>query len=569
LLLLDISKEENKMPSVPTYSRQVQQAAVPGVRVNTNAPEEIFGGGAASGAGFTKTASQTLSLIDKEREKAEQLRVLDAETKLAQTKNNLVYNPETGAMTKRGQDAFGVVDQYGKDFDTQAAEIEKSLSSPAQKAAFKQRADQHKADLNNQLQRHVFQESQAYDLEVTKSRVDVAQNEAVLNFSDPVSVARNLRVQEQTIMEHADRMGKDPETTKLMVTEAKSNTHTAIVERMLTSGQDKNAEEYLKNNRDQFTAKDLARVEKTVETSSNLGFAQRTTDDYMKKGLTMTQSFEQAKSIENPKQREAVNAQIREQFAMKKVAQEEADSAIYSRAASTIENNGGDTNAVSPRLRQALIESGKWDSITERALQIRTGKFVVTDKTKLYDLQQMAATPQLRDNFLKTNLDEYSTKISGPELDDLKKMQASMRKGDTKAADTFRSKQQIVNETARLAGVDVEDKDVMAEFNRAIDERAQQVQSEGGKVDYQQITDDLVVKGTVPGTGFFGFFKEEKRVYQTKEGDVVAIDFESIPRTDKLAIVETLKKRGMGNPSEEAILDLYKAKLGRIVNRGK
>ena len=558
------------MPSVPRYNQQVNQSALPNARVGTGAPAEAFGGGAASGRGVTQAASQIVSIMDKEREKADQLRIMDADSQAARLKNKLFYDPDSGAMNKRGKDAFGAVDEYSKQFDEQAREIEKGLSSPAQKAAFKERLAQHKGDLNNQLQKHVFQESQAYDNEVTEGRLVTAQEEATLNYQDPNILQRSLREQEIVIQQHADRMGKPAEWAQNKIKESKSKTHSAVIERMLVAGNDIEAENYYKNNKADFTARDITNAEKLVEAGSTRGFAQREADKLMKSGLSLSQSIEKAKEVagESPKKRDALINEIKDQFNMKKIAQDENTKALTSRAYSIIENNGGNTKDINPRLREALISEGKWDSLEERALQVRSGKFIVTDKTKLYDLQQMAATPELRDSFLRENLDEYSSKISGPELKELKDVQASMRKGDTKNAETFRTKQQIVKETALASGVDTEDKEAMAELNRSVDERVKVLKEEGKPVDYQEIADDLMIKGTVPGTGVLGFFKTSKRVYETNEGDKVVIDYESIPRTEKMKIAETIKNRG-GKPTEDAVLEVYKLKLEGIVKRGQ
>jgi hypothetical protein len=96
------------MPTVPRYEQRVGQAALPNARVSTNAPIEAFGGGQGLQQ-VAQAAQETLEIVRKEREKADQLAVLEADTKAARLKTSLFFDPKTGAMTRKGKDAFGAV----------------------------------------------------------------------------------------------------------------------------------------------------------------------------------------------------------------------------------------------------------------------------------------------------------------------------------------------------------------------------------------------------------------------------------------------------------------------------
>lgn len=540
------------MPTVPTYrAGRVGEAAVPNVRVNPNAaPIEAFGGGQGL-ENVNRAANNLQDQLLEFKRNADQVAVTEADDKATRLRNTMFYDPKTGAMTKKGKDSFGLMDTYGSEYNKQLDDIENSLSNDAQKAMFRRKATQQKSDFDMLLQKHVLAESQAFDEQTSKSRVASAQNDAVLNYQDPSLVAQSISTQQETIMEAARRNGVAPETAALMVKDSVSKTHSAIIDRMLGNGDDLDASAYYKNNKDQFMGDDIARVEKNLEEGSLRGESMRRSDAIMAKGMAMPQALEEARKIEDPKVRDATVSRLKDEYQMKRLAKEQAQSDVFDTAANIMERNRGQLNEAGlpvPATMWGQLDLQGRNAIDSRAKQLREGKNATTDWEEYYNLKSMASSSATRDEFLKINLMIYRPKMADAEFKQLVDLQTSLRKGDEKQLNGYRTTNQIVSQTLRSIGVNPNpkpgsnDAQKAAQFQRLVDEQYQMMQDETGKkptsADVQKIVDNLVVKGEVPDTGWF--WNDKKRVFELQEGESLMVNVEDIPKSDRQGIEKAL-----------------------------
>ena len=142
------------MPSVPRYTPgRVQQAGIPSVRP-VQAPLEAFGGGGAAEGVFrqaraaaqdaTSIAQQQAEKEKRERERAEQeqrqnanrIRMYEETRAFNEWSRVNLYDGKTGALSKRGKDAFGTFDEVQKSYDKFKAERRKGLATEEQRIAF-------------------------------------------------------------------------------------------------------------------------------------------------------------------------------------------------------------------------------------------------------------------------------------------------------------------------------------------------------------------------------------------------------------------------------------------------
>jgi hypothetical protein len=82
----------------------------------------------------------------------------------------------------------------------------------------------------------------------------------------------------------------------------------------------------------------------------------------------------------------------------------------------------------------------------------------------------------------------------------------------------------------------------------------------------QEIVDRLMIKGKVPGSGFYGFFQKNKRAFELESGENIEISAENIPASEKAKIVDALQ-RSKKPVTDQSILELYHRKLTRKVSR--
>lgn len=256
------------MPTVPTYGdRRVREAPLPQVQPGPAAPAEAFGGGPgaarviSAGMGLAETA---LKIQEEEKRKADQLLVLDADSRLSSLETSLQYDPKTGAMTRRGKDALALPDEVKTSWDKGVEGIARGLKNDAQRMAFRERVSSRWASVNNNIQRHVADQISAYDNDTTKSFLENERNAAALNYLDDQRVALAKSRQAAAIQEHARRNGLPPEMVQARAAEAVSGTNVVVIERMVDNGDYQRAKEYFEANKDQFTAQDAVMAERRV-----------------------------------------------------------------------------------------------------------------------------------------------------------------------------------------------------------------------------------------------------------------------------------------------------------------
>lgn len=568
------------MPRVPQLNGGVGQAALPGARVSTDAPREAFGGGGVDLGSALEPVSRGLSAIDQvvqaEKRKADDSVTTESWKKMVEHRNKLLYDPKDGVMTKRGKDALGVVDDYGGRFRKGLDEIEKDLSNDDQRQMFRRMRMKEEVEFGEQLQRHTFQESQKFAAETATSAIEVARNDAILNYQRPGKVAESIKMARAQVARLAEAGGHSPEWQEASAAEATSKIHAGVISRMLAAGQDLQASEYYKANKEGVRGEDAIAIEKTLEEGSLRGESQRRSDALLTKHETMADALAAAKGIKDPRVRDAVTTRIKDEFSTRDAARRADGEKRFLDAANVIESTK-DPRQVAPDV-WATFSVSERNALESRARQLREGIPPVTDWGKYYELKSLASAELTRQQFLQTNLIELRPVMADAELKELIGLQTELRRGDTKTIDGYRTDSQIVNDALNEAGIDPSPKpgSTHAEkvnlFRRQVDERLAQIARQTGKkpsnADVQSVVDDLMVKGVVKGSGLYlpGYqttiFQKNRRAFELEPGQSLEVRAEDIPRSERGKIEEALRRRGLP-VSEDRITELYRLKHGR------
>ncbi len=561
------------MPVVPRYNRDpVQQAALPNIRPGVDAPIEAFGGGHANQQVF----SQVTAIAQKAKNDADQLAVLDADRKLSEVETRLLYDPQSGAINKKGKDAFGAHEEVMRNLETEVQSIEGELRNETQRMAFRRSLVSRQVNIDRQLQRHVSTEIQRYDNETTESYLANERDAAVANYHDPERVNLSVERQRAAIQDHANRNGLPPEWVENKLKDSTSKTHGSVISRMLANGQDLDAKKYYDAHKDLFTGADAAAIEKDLEEGSLRGESQRQSDLIFEKfGSSMSTAMDKAREIEDPKLRDEVTSRLKDRFQMREVERRQSVENLHKSATDIIDRTGN--------IDEIPTDQWKQFSLSERSAlknYARARREGIEPETKwdlYYDLKTQASTPALRSKFLQTNLYEHRPDFANAEFKELVNLQTSLRSGDDKAAkdlDGFRTDQMIVNDALRAAGFDTspkpgkKDAEAVNKFRRAVDEHLKQLQSRTGRKatnqEVQEIVDNLMVKG-VTEKGLI--WDTTKRLFELGPQDQFEIDPDDIPAGERAKIEEALRRRGIA-VNNQKIVDLYTRKLSGMVKRG-
>lgn len=553
------------MPQVPVYNQgQVQEQALPNARFQANAPLDAFGGG-ESAAGANRAMQGVFNEVTKiqqeEKKKADDLATTEAYVKINQAKTRLFFDPKSGAMNARGKDAFAQIDTVGASFDKEADDIYNSLSNVEQKQIFERMRLKERGELDEHLQKHAFQEARKYDDEVTRSGLESAMNDAVLNYNDPEKVQNSIGLQKSLIQAHAQRNGLPPKAVEMLLLEQESKTHVGIIKQMLVGRDDISAKKYyeeLKKSPGTLSAQDELTVRGLVKEGSTRGEAQRQATQIMgENGKDMRAALDAARLIEDPDVQQMTVSEIKTRFAENENIKNTQQKKFFEGVVNDIYKTKQFPNA-NTMYALDYQEKKAVESLFE---SIRSGQKIQTDWDEYYKLKQMAADPDTRQQFLGRNLLLYKPILGDTEWKEMVNIQTSMEKGDNKEIDGYRTKAGIIDGVLAENGYKKGDKKSNM-FRREMEDQIRAFKDQYGKEpkneDVQRMADGLMIKAT-EGI-IFGFGSKRRFEMDPNKPEEIKISVKDIPRNDRRDIEAALKRKNKP-VTEDMIVDVYKRGL--------
>jgi len=514
------------MPRVPVYERQVTTQALPGVRLGAQTSPRTFG--SDLGAGLSAAGEVAQKLYLEEKRKADQIAVLDADRALVEYETASLYDPKSGALNRRGRDAFGLPDEVLGGFDQTAAEIEKRLTNDEQRLAFKRSAVNRRLDLNRTIQRHVAAEIKAYDNQATESYL-ANETGAAIASGDPDRIALGLERARAALVDHANRNGLPPEWLTQKLTAVATKVHGGTIERLLASGQDRAARAWYDAHKGELAGEDLVRIEKALEVGTLRGESQRRADAILLKHRDLEGAVAAARKVSDPQVRDETERRVKDYFATAKAAEAERRNDAFRRAHQVLEQAGGNLDAVPPA-HLAPLDPNQRHALETRSRQIREGVEPVTDYARYYGLLQLAGNDATRSRFIKTDLLQYRHELDHGKFAELARLQANLRSGkaEDEVLDGYRTKKQVVDDALASIKIDPTPKPGT--------KHAQTVNAR----DVQEIVDRLLIQGTVPGSGWI--FDDRKRLFELSPGEGFAVDVDEIPAAERQKIEDALRR---------------------------
>lgn len=265
------------MPRIPrmTDSRRVQQRGLPDGSINPATPAGTFG------PDLGPAADQLSQIALRAADRANTARVMEADSTLTDFENQILYDPQNGALNLRGRNAFGLPEQVMTEYDRRVAEIEQDLN-PRQREAFTRLARQRRDSIGRTVQRHVSSEISAYEQQQADSLISGSQLTAANHYNDPERIGMELRRQRGAILARSQDMGWSPERTRLEIRRAESATHGAVIGR-LAANDPQAAIRYFARHGPEMTPEDQTAYETVVRETR-----QRDAADRIVAGITGT-----------------------------------------------------------------------------------------------------------------------------------------------------------------------------------------------------------------------------------------------------------------------------------------
>lgn len=306
------------MPRAPQRTQQIQDAALPGVRLQAApSPESL-------GAGFGQLASQVgMALYEQEIVAADRTATFEADRYAAELQTSL----ERKLRQARGKNVLGLEETIQKEWNDGLATIEGGLSNDRQKAGFARIRATRSDQFNRATQHHISTEYEAFQDHETEAGVKSVIDRVRSNPGQPEVIVGEMQRANSLIAAAAQRKGLIGTVTEAQVkneefresyesrgeavpsvgdqflsdryTEQRavvgSSIHSAVVNGFLAKNDDLSAKKYFEAHEHDFVASDRQALEKVVMEGSTIGRARRIVNGWVSKGYNEAKMLEDAR----------------------------------------------------------------------------------------------------------------------------------------------------------------------------------------------------------------------------------------------------------------------------------
>lgn len=319
------------MPTVRAYGPQrVQRSPAPNTG-NLPAPDaNVFGADADRAiAGVGETAQRAgaygLELANTAKLEADDAAYKTARNSLAAWTTDALTNPESGALNVKGQAAVGLLDRVGQQYKDQAGKIAGTLAGQRQKDAFQNAVSEQWVALERELNTHTSREVSAWQAETNASGVKIAADNAIRHYDDLSLLSNDLGQGIAFIKDGGRQQGLPPAAVEANIREFQTHVHDNVIKQYLATGQDRAAQVYFEETKDQISGEAQSRIQAALESATTEGEGLRTaTDLWTKLGpksdadpiqLDAMEEAARAKYAEEPKLLKATMSFLRERKA--------------------------------------------------------------------------------------------------------------------------------------------------------------------------------------------------------------------------------------------------------------
>lgn len=248
------------------YEASVQAEPLPG-RPNPRLPDEVSTAstGGAIGRGLEDVGSVATRAFDAAQTQARQTQLTDANNQIQAMSLDLIRNPQNGAFTKEGKNAFNLGQQYIPQFDKAGQAIVDSVADPRARLAAQQALEHARNQFSEQLDTHEFDQHQKFAVSTANASVKIAQQAAAANYNHPDILASNRDTIGYSIDNLAKQQGWSDEQKQEALQSSLSLMHSDVIDRMLTDDKPQMAKHYLNTVKSDMDARSAYTAERMID----------------------------------------------------------------------------------------------------------------------------------------------------------------------------------------------------------------------------------------------------------------------------------------------------------------
>lgn len=525
-------------------------------------------GGAVEHAALGLGELQTKIREDGQRQ-ADEIALLNASNKLDAWENERLYNPETGALAQKGEQARGLPEQIATEYQDLSGAIASHLTTPRQQMAFAKLSAQHEQNLDLTIRRHVFSEIQSSHASELTAFLDNKKNNAVtyINDVDPRRTFEEITAGVQAITRNAPQMGLGPEEVTKQIDAFRTASHIGAIDALLAQGKSRGAQVYFEETKDQISGAAAARIEKAIAEGKLRGESQDAVDQILTAGGTPAEQRAKVDAIKDPELRDAADTRLEHALAIKEKADRDQAEGTLTAAYNTVDR-ARNVDAIPPAVWNSLPGPQR-SALREYTDRLVRGVPTETDPVAYYGAIGRAGDDPT--GFSKENLLVLKAKLSEADFKQLADLQLSIRNGDRKKADEqtapFRTNDEVIKSSLAQYGVDTsakqtpQNRQAVGELYSLVDRGVTALLAAGKpgqkatNADVQSVVDKILEPGpNVPGSFWSKFTNLRLERSQVPGKSIFNTTIADVPPADQAAIRAAL---GPGPVSDVAVLDWY------------
>jgi hypothetical protein len=279
------------MAGVPQYGEP---------RVNLNGPNDVefrtpdTSGFAENGrqlqrAGATieQGGEQLGKIFQAEQEKANDLRVIDAENQARESAIKLAVDKDEGYTNVKGGDVMDVdgqplADTYRARFQQRISDITSNLSNEAQRQAFARSAAVLDGEFYAKAKGYEADQYGGWQQSVVKGSSELAAQEIALNYNDPEFIDKRLGTLDVSVEKLGRLQGMSGDEIAALNNTARSEALTQAMSTALDSGDTATARQLFTRYGDRLLAPDRSKIEGPLKREEALMVGQTYGEDYVR-----------------------------------------------------------------------------------------------------------------------------------------------------------------------------------------------------------------------------------------------------------------------------------------------
>lgn len=579
------------MPTIPssnTYTPNIQGARYSPMDTRSPAGGQLQQLGQdmnQAGAIFARIAEQAAR-------EANDLRVNDAMNKVVAARLHYTHDKTDGFINRLGETAIqpdaqgrSLEDVYNEKFGNEITSIAAGLGNDAQRTAFGANVGQVVNQFHSNLQTHLSQEGQRYEMGVRKSTITLAQNAALKEWDQPDKIAASRNAITQAI---ASDKSLSPEQRAIETINQLSPMHGAVVATAMEKNKLDFAAQYLQVFDAEMAPDTKMRLQKALDVGTTRVRVQAFGDSIMESKLPMEDALKLAREGFTGEERDQAVKELHNRYQEADIAQTNKAKDLGKQAWSSVMSTGRLSNlqiaALTDTAPEELRQIRDWQDQKRRQAKAEAEGGSAAKEGAYYGLRRLAMDDAQK--FANLDLSKSEPYLSKGDYRHLIEVQASIGKADAKAMEsqrTIRNTLGTIRAEVTAIGIDLTPKEgtpaaretalFMDALTRSLDDATKAKGAALTPEEGKRVGMGLLREGVEQGSGLFGMFTTKKRGYQIAtdpsikpDASFVAKRFNDIPTGAREALVNDYRAKyslGAG-----AMTDGQKAEIERAYTRG-